>query len=88
MKDPESRRQIYEERTWNCIETVAGLLASPVPLVLKGALYKLLAALAIDEVAAVNIWNCLLSEGICVRRNDGNLTGIQVKNKYLSQERF
>lgn len=76
-QDPESRRQIYEER--NCIETVIGLLASPVPLVLKGALYKLLASLAIDEVAAVNIWNCLISEGICVRRNDGKLTGIQVK---------
>lgn len=77
LKDPESRRQIYEERNWNCIESTVGLVASPIPLVLKGALYKFLATLAIDEIAAVNIWNCLLCEKICIFQQDGRLSGIQ-----------
>jgi hypothetical protein len=77
-QDQESRRQIYEERSWNCIESVTGLLSCPIPLVLKGAFYDFLAALAIDEVAAINIWNALLCEGISVRQADGKLTGIQV----------
>ncbi|KAL3121799.1 hypothetical protein niasHT_002027 [Heterodera trifolii] len=67
-KDAESRRQMYEERSWNCVETTTGLLTCSIPLVLKQALFELLAALATDEICAVNIWNCLLCEGICVQK--------------------
>jgi hypothetical protein len=81
-QDSESRLQICEERSWSCIESTTGLLASPIPLVLKGAFCKFLAALAVDEASTINIWNGLLSEGICVRQADGRLIGIQVGFKH------
>ncbi|KAL3114929.1 hypothetical protein niasHT_011365 [Heterodera trifolii] len=59
---------MYEERSWNCVETTTGLLTCSIPMVLKQALFELLAALATDEICAVNIWNCLLCEGICVQK--------------------
>lgn len=84
MQNAESRRKIYEEKNWSCIESVVGLLTNPIPLVLKGQFYKFLAALAIDEIAAVNIWNCLLCEGICIRNGDGKLIGIQVNSQIIN----
>ncbi|KAI1727325.1 nucleoporins domain-containing protein [Ditylenchus destructor] len=76
-KNPDARRQIYEDRSWNCIENVTGLLTCSIPLVLKGNLYQFLAALSIDESAAVHVWNCIISEGICAQLPNGRLTGIQ-----------
>uniref|UniRef100_A0A915DWS5 Uncharacterized protein n=1 Tax=Ditylenchus dipsaci TaxID=166011 RepID=A0A915DWS5_9BILA len=76
-KNPEARRHIYEDRGWNCIENVTGLLTCSVPLVLKGNLYKFLASLAIDEGASVHIWNCVLREGICSQMANGKLSGVQ-----------
>lgn len=69
---------MYEDRQWNCIDNVVGLLTCSIPLILKGKFYELLAALAIDENAAIHIWNCILSEGVCVILENGKLTGIQV----------
>lgn len=65
------------------MENVIGLLTCSIPLVLKGKLYKFLAALAVDETAAVHIWNCLLSEGICLQMENGKLSGIQVRLIFL-----
>lgn len=69
---------MYEERQWNCIDNIVGLLTCSIPLILKGKLYKFLASLSIDENAAIHIWNCVLSAGICVLQENGKLTGIQV----------
>lgn len=77
LKDPDSRRQFCQDKGWNVIESSVGLLASPVPLVFKGCLCNFLAALAIDEMAAVNIWNCLLCECICAKQIGGKSVGIQ-----------
>uniref|UniRef100_A0A914M5A3 Uncharacterized protein n=2 Tax=Meloidogyne incognita group TaxID=654580 RepID=A0A914M5A3_MELIC len=77
LKDPDSRRQFCQDKGWSVIESSVGLLASPVPLVFKGCLCNFLAALAIDEMAAVNIWNCLLCEFICSKQIGGKSIGIQ-----------
>lgn len=74
---------MYEDRQWNSIDNIVGLLTCSIPLVLKGKFYDLLASFSIDENAAIHIWNCILSEGICVILENGKLTGIQVINFFF-----
>lgn len=69
---------MYEDRGWNVIDTVVGLLTCAIPLELKGTLYRFLEALAKDEAAAIMIWNCMISEQICVILPNGQIRGIQV----------
>jgi hypothetical protein len=57
---------------------MTGLLSCSIPLVLKGNIYKFLAALAIDEAATIHIWNCIISERLCVLLPNGKLSGVQV----------
>lgn len=85
----ETRKQIYENSQWNCVETVTQLLSCSIPLVLKGNFYNFLASLAIDEAAAIHIWNCILCVGICVQTPDGKLTGVKVeKTNFLIYKIF
>uniref|UniRef100_A0A914CLZ9 RecF/RecN/SMC N-terminal domain-containing protein n=1 Tax=Acrobeloides nanus TaxID=290746 RepID=A0A914CLZ9_9BILA len=77
-QDPESRRLMDENRQWNCVEVISGMLTSAFPLALKGALYRFLAALAIDEHAALRIWDAFFRERVSfIQPQTGKLDGIQ-----------
>jgi hypothetical protein len=77
-----------EDRGWAAIETAVGLLTCAIPLELKGQLWRLLAALARDEGAAVSVWNCMLQEQICVELPNGKLAGIQVSPVLVESNYF
>lgn len=78
-EDPESRRYIYENRQWNAVEVLSGMLTSSFPISLKGALYRFLAALAMDEQAALRIWDAFSRERVAfIHPQTGKLDGIQV----------
>lgn len=55
-----------------------GMVAASFPIVLKGAIYRFLAALSADQRAAVHIWNSIFAEGVCTfDPESGNLVGLQ-----------
>ncbi|MFH4979505.1 hypothetical protein AB6A40_006214 [Gnathostoma spinigerum] len=77
IHDPNARLHFVENSLWACTETVVGLLVCSVPLVLKGSLYRFLAAVAKDEQSAVHIWSSLSANGVLSQSPNGKLTGIQ-----------
>lgn len=78
FKDSNARRQMLDNANWTCIEAIVGLVSSGVPLVLKGALFRLLAALAIEERGAVKTWATMITFSIISRTRAGKLSGINV----------
>ncbi|VDM98182.1 unnamed protein product [Thelazia callipaeda] len=77
--DPLSRRHFRDNGSWSCIETTVNLVTSGIPIVLKGALFRFLAAMAIDEYGALKIWATLLSFSVLSEKNSGKLIGLQVE---------
>ncbi|VIO94114.1 Uncharacterized protein BM_BM5020 [Brugia malayi] len=75
--DQISRRHFADNSSWSCIETAISLVASAIPLVLKGALFRCLASLAMDEHGAVKIWTTLISLSVLTKTSSGKLVGIQ-----------
>lgn len=59
-------------------------VASSVPLVLKGALYRFLASLAINEHGAMKIWSTLISFSVVKKTSSGKLVGMQVSSFFKS----
>ncbi|EJW87352.1 hypothetical protein WUBG_01736, partial [Wuchereria bancrofti] len=75
--DQISRRHFADNSSWSCIETAISLVASGIPLVLKGALFRCLSSLAMDEHGAVKIWATLISLSVLTKTSSGKLVGIQ-----------
>ncbi|VDK74292.1 unnamed protein product [Litomosoides sigmodontis] len=75
--DPTARRQFTENSSWSCIGTSVSLIASAIPLVLKGALFRFLSSIAIDEHGALKIWTTLISLSVLSKTSSGKLVGIQ-----------
>ncbi|VDN50626.1 unnamed protein product [Dracunculus medinensis] len=75
--DSYARRQFIEHNTWQCIDTVTGLLASAIQLVLKGALLRFLASLALEGMGVPKIWIALISHSVLTENLSGKLMGIQ-----------
>uniref|UniRef100_A0A0N5AVU1 MMS19 nucleotide excision repair protein n=1 Tax=Syphacia muris TaxID=451379 RepID=A0A0N5AVU1_9BILA len=77
LQDVEAQRQCINNSGWMCIDTCVGLLCSGIPLLLKGALYRFLAALAYDERGASKIWVSLNAHSVLTLTQEGKLLGIQ-----------
>ncbi|MCP9261743.1 hypothetical protein DINM_005074 [Dirofilaria immitis] len=75
--DKTARRQFTDNSSWLCIETAVNLVTSAIPLVLKGALFRFLASIAIDEHGALKIWATLISLSVLSKTSSGKLVGIQ-----------
>ncbi|VBB30425.1 unnamed protein product [Acanthocheilonema viteae] len=75
--DQTARCHFADNSSWSCIETAVSLVTSPIPLVLKGALFRFLASIAIDERGALKIWAMLISLSVLNKTSSGKLVGIQ-----------
>ncbi|KHN82761.1 Nuclear pore complex protein [Toxocara canis] len=76
LHDPYCRRQFASGGMF-MMESMVGLLASAIPLVLKGAFYRFLSVLAMDSVIAEKIWTLLKTNSVLTTSPDGKLLGIQ-----------
>uniref|UniRef100_A0A1I7XTQ6 Mediator of RNA polymerase II transcription subunit 5 n=1 Tax=Heterorhabditis bacteriophora TaxID=37862 RepID=A0A1I7XTQ6_HETBA len=77
IQDDEAAELFLEERQWAVVDASIGVISSPVPLLLKGALLRLLGALAKKDVSALRIWNSLNVHQICSFAENGALLGLQ-----------
>uniref|UniRef100_A0A915PCU3 Uncharacterized protein n=1 Tax=Setaria digitata TaxID=48799 RepID=A0A915PCU3_9BILA len=75
--DEVARRQIANSSSWSSVETAVNLVTSAIPLVLKGALFRFLASVAVDEHGAAKIWAALISFSVLTKTSSGKLVGIQ-----------
>ncbi|CAI4229906.1 unnamed protein product [Auanema sp. JU1783] len=75
--DSEAASMFLEDRSWSLVDAAMGVIAAPVPLVLKGALFHLLASIARKEIAVQRIWASLQSYQICSFAENGALLGLQ-----------
>uniref|UniRef100_A0A0R3PEP4 FA complementation group C n=1 Tax=Angiostrongylus costaricensis TaxID=334426 RepID=A0A0R3PEP4_ANGCS len=76
--DDEAAEIFLEERQWAVLDAALGVVSAPVPLPLKGALLRLVAALAKKESSALRIWNALNAHRLCTFAENGTLLGLQV----------
>ncbi|KHJ80265.1 hypothetical protein OESDEN_20061, partial [Oesophagostomum dentatum] len=75
--DSDAAEVFLEERQWAVLDAALGVVSAPVPLSLKGALLRLIAALAKREASVMRIWNALNAHGICTFAENGALLGLQ-----------
>ncbi|KIH63054.1 hypothetical protein ANCDUO_06657 [Ancylostoma duodenale] len=75
--DDDAAEVFLEERQWAVLDAALGVVSAPVPLPLKGALLRLVAALAKREASALRIWNALNAHGLCTFAENGSLQGLQ-----------
>ncbi|KAE9416788.1 hypothetical protein Angca_009036 [Angiostrongylus cantonensis] len=75
--DDEAAEVFLEERQWAVLDAALGVVSAPVPLLLKGALLRLVAALAKKESSALRIWNALNAHRLCTFAENGTLLGLQ-----------
>ncbi|EPB67452.1 hypothetical protein ANCCEY_13451, partial [Ancylostoma ceylanicum] len=75
--DDDAAEVFLEERQWAVLDAALGVVSAPVPLPLKGALLRLVAALAKREASALRIWNSLNAHGLCTFAENGTLQGLQ-----------
>ncbi|KJH41617.1 hypothetical protein DICVIV_12416, partial [Dictyocaulus viviparus] len=75
--DDEAAEVFLEQRQWAVLDAALGVVSAPVPLPLKGALLKLVAALAKRELSAIRIWNALKAHRLCTYAENGTLLGLQ-----------
>ncbi|VDK74706.1 unnamed protein product [Onchocerca ochengi] len=71
--DQNARLQFTDNNSWSCVETTVSLVTSAIPLVLKGALFRFLASIAMDEHGALKIWATLISLSVLTKTSSGKL---------------
>uniref|UniRef100_A0A183J969 Nck-associated protein 1 n=1 Tax=Soboliphyme baturini TaxID=241478 RepID=A0A183J969_9BILA len=74
---PVVRNLFVEMPNWDCIKVLLGLLCCPVPIELKGGIFRALASFAMSSVIAKTLCEALSSTDILGRSATGKLTGIQ-----------
>ncbi|XGW11331.1 hypothetical protein V3C99_012661 [Haemonchus contortus] len=75
--DEDAAEVFLEERQWAVLDAALGVVSAPVPLPLKGALLKLVAALAKGDASAHRIWTALNAHQLCSFAENGSLLGLQ-----------
>ncbi|VDO72146.1 unnamed protein product [Haemonchus placei] len=75
--DEDAAEVFLEERQWAVLDAALGVVSAPVPLPLKGALLKLVAALAKGDASAHRIWTALNAHQLCTFAENGTLLGLQ-----------
>ncbi|KAK5979793.1 hypothetical protein GCK32_004050, partial [Trichostrongylus colubriformis] len=75
--DEDAAEVFLEERQWAVLDAALGVVSAPVPLPLKGALLRLVAALARREASAHRIWTALAAHQLCTFAENGALLGLQ-----------
>ncbi|KAK6739122.1 hypothetical protein RB195_020911 [Necator americanus] len=88
--DDDAAEVFLEERQWAVLDATLGIVSAPVPLPLKGALLRLVAALAKREASALRIWNALNAHALCTFAENGALLGLQreLDERECSEEIF
>ncbi|VDK42605.1 unnamed protein product [Anisakis simplex] len=76
LHDPYASRQFASD-SMLLVNGMIGMLATSIPLVVKGAFYRFLAVLARDGMVAEKIWVLLKNYSVLSVASDGKLLGIQ-----------
>ncbi|VDL72169.1 unnamed protein product [Nippostrongylus brasiliensis] len=84
------RTVIELERQWAVLDAALGVISAPVPLPLKGALLRMIAALAKRESSAHRIWTALNAHQLCTFAENGSLLGLQkeLEERECTEEMF
>ncbi|VDO99616.1 unnamed protein product [Heligmosomoides polygyrus] len=88
--DDDAAEVFIEERQWAVLDAALGVVSAPVPLPLKGALLRLIAALAKRELSAHRIWTALNAHQLCTFAENGALLGLQkeLEERECTEEMF
>ncbi|WKX97852.1 hypothetical protein Q1695_013498 [Nippostrongylus brasiliensis] len=88
--DEEAADVFLEERQWAVLDAALGVISAPVPLPLKGALLRMIAALAKRESSAHRIWTALNAHQLCTFAENGSLLGLQkeLEERECTEEMF